>query len=256
MSEIFTMPELLHARADDDGVGLRFGDEEWTYRRLVHECRRRAELLVDRRPADRPFHVGVLLDNVPEFWMMLGAATLAGATVVGINPTRRGAELARDIEHTDCAFLVSERDKLDLLAGVTLSVPSERMLVVDDEAWEGAIASYDGSALPDVAVEPSDTFMLIFTSGTTGTPKAVRMGHGRLRMWAARLAEGMGLGPHTVAYSVMPLFHSNAIVAGYASLLSVGATCVLRRRFSASQFLPDVRRYGVTFFNYVGNPLT
>jgi fatty-acyl-CoA synthase len=54
----------------------------------------------------------------------------------------------------------------------------------------------------------------------------------------------------------MPLFHSNAMVAGYAAPLAVGATTVLRRRFSASAFLPDVRRYGVTWFNYVGKPLT
>ena len=54
----------------------------------------------------------------------------------------------------------------------------------------------------------------------------------------------------------MPLFHSNAAVAGYTAPLAAGATTVLRRRFSASGFLPDVRKYGVTFFNYVGKPLT
>ena len=53
--------------------------------------------------AGAPFHVGVLLDNVPEYSFLLGAAAFAGAAVVGINPTRRGAELARDIRHTDCA---------------------------------------------------------------------------------------------------------------------------------------------------------
>ena len=54
----------------------------------------------------------------------------------------------------------------------------------------------------------------------------------------------------------MPLFHSNAAVAGYTAPMAAGATTVLRRRFSASGFLPDVRKYGVTFFNYVGKPLT
>jgi fatty-acyl-CoA synthase len=98
--------------------------------------------------------------------------------------------------------------------------------------------------------------MLIFTSGTTGAPKAVRMGHGRLAFYGARLAENLGLGANDVCYSVMPLFHSNAMVAGYSAPLCVGATTVLRRRFSASGFLPDVRRYGVTWFNYVGKPLT
>ena len=70
--------------------------------------RRAARRLLPRapRPADAPFHVGVLLDNVPEFFFTLCGAALAGATVVGINPTRRGAELARDIAHTDCAFVL------------------------------------------------------------------------------------------------------------------------------------------------------
>jgi fatty-acyl-CoA synthase len=98
--------------------------------------------------------------------------------------------------------------------------------------------------------------MLIFTSGTTGAPKAVRMGHGRLAAYGARLAEMFTLTPADVCYSVMPLFHSNAAVAGFANVLASGASVVLRRRFSATNFLPDVRRYGVTFFNYVGKPLS
>ena len=56
----------------------------------------------DRKPADAPFHVGVLFDNTPEIWFALRACAVSGATLVGINPTRRGSELARDVEHTDC----------------------------------------------------------------------------------------------------------------------------------------------------------
>ncbi|MGP8006833.1 MAG: AMP-binding protein, partial [Acidimicrobiales bacterium] len=54
----------------------------------------------------------------------------------------------------------------------------------------------------------------------------------------------------------MPLFHSNALMAGWAPALAAGATAALRERFSASQFLPDVRKFGVTYFNYVGKPLS
>ena len=59
-----------------------------------------------------------------------------------------------------------------------------------------------------------------------------------------------------VCYVAMPLFHSNALMAGWAPALAAGATLALRERFSASQFLPDVRRYGATYFNYVGKPLS
>ena len=113
-----------------------------------------------------------------------------------------------------------------------------------------------GAPLPDVEVAPSDVFMLIFTSGTTGAPKAVRMSHGKLCGWGSNLAGRFPLTPDDVCYSAMPLFHSNAAVAGYTAPIAAGATTVLRRRFSASGFLPDVRKYGVTFFNYVGKPLT
>ena len=61
----------------------------------------RAALLVRQR-APGPFHVAVLLDNVPEFAFWLGAAALAGAVMVGANPTHRGADLARDLAHTEC----------------------------------------------------------------------------------------------------------------------------------------------------------
>jgi fatty-acyl-CoA synthase len=251
-----TIASLLRARAADPHVGLRFEDESYRYDQLLAACAARADLLLAQKPADRPFHVGILLDNVPEFWLFLGASALAGATVVGINPTRRGAELERDIRHTDCAFLVTETAHLDLLEGVGQVVDPDRRYVVDEPEWTKTITPHEGAALPAVEVDPGDTFMLIFTSGTTGAPKAVRMGHGRLAMYGGRLAEMFGLGAADVCYSTMPLFHSNAMVAGYTAAIAAGATSVLRRRFSASGFLGDVRKYGVTFFNYVGKPLT
>jgi len=251
-----TIAALIRARAGDDRVGLRFEDSSWTYAQLIDGCAQRAAFLLAHRPSGVPFHVGVLLDNVPEFWMMLGAAALSGATLVGINPTRRGAELARDVRHTDCSLLITESAHLDLLEGAGDVMAPERQFVIDEASWRAALAPHAGAALPDVEVSPADVFMLIFTSGTTGAPKAVRMSHGKLTGWGSNLAGRFPLTADDVCYSVMPLFHSNAAVAGYTAPIAAGATTVLRRRFSASGFLPDVRTYGVTFFNYVGKPLT
>ena len=103
-----TIGDLVRARADDPRVGLRFEDSSWTWAEVVEAAAQRAAFFRAHAPADAPFHVGVLLDNIPEFWFTLCGAALAGATVVGINPTRRGAELARDIAHTDCAFVLTE----------------------------------------------------------------------------------------------------------------------------------------------------
>jgi fatty-acyl-CoA synthase len=251
-----TIADLVRSRADDDRIGLRFEDSSWTYAELLQGCAQRAAWLLAHKPADAPFHLGVLLDNTPEFWMLLGASALSGATLVGINPTRRGAELARDLQHTDCALLVTESTHLELLEGAGDVLPADAIFVADRPEWEAALAPYEGAPLPAVEVAPSDVFMLIFTSGTTGAPKAVRMSHGKLTGWGTNLAGRFPLTPDDVCYSAMPLFHSNAAVAGYTAPIAAGTTTVLRRRFSASGFLPDVRKYGVTFFNYVGKPLT
>ncbi|MGQ0824287.1 MAG: long-chain-fatty-acid--CoA ligase [Actinomycetota bacterium] len=251
-----TIAALLTARAGDDNIALRYEDDAWTYAEVLDAVAPRAAFLLDHKPRNAPFHVGVLLDNIPEFWFLLGACAISGATLVGINPTRRGAELARDIEHTHCTLLLTESAHLPLLDAAGPVVTADRCFVVDSPEWAAALAPYRNALLPDVDVAPSDVFMLIFTSGTTGAPKAVRISHGKLAGWGSGLAAGFGLGPHDVCYSVMPLFHSNAQVAGFTNIWKAGATAVLRRRFSASAFLPDVRRYGVTFFNYVGKPLT
>ncbi|WP_233416426.1 AMP-binding protein, partial [Streptomyces sp. N35] len=80
----------------------------------------RAALLGDLLPRGAEPHVAVLLDNTPEFPRWLSAAALAGAAVAGINPTRRGAELARDILHTEARILITERAHLPLLDGLEL----------------------------------------------------------------------------------------------------------------------------------------
>ena len=109
---------------------------------------------------------------------------LAGAAVVGVNPTRRGAELARDINHTDCQLIVTDGSMAPLLDGIPLDVPPERIFDIDGPAWAASCATaaqavargeFDATAAPD----PETLFALLFTSGSTGAPKAVRMTQGR-----------------------------------------------------------------------------
>jgi fatty-acyl-CoA synthase len=198
----------------------------------------------------------VLLDNVPEFPMWLSAAALAGATIVGINPTRRGAELARDITHTDCQLIVTESGHQTLLEGLDIGLGVDRRLVIDTPSYGELLAPHDGAPLPDRQITEGDLYLLLFTSGTTGAPKAVLCSQGRLAGIGSIVAQMFELTAADVCYAAMPLYHSNALMAGWAPALAGGATVALRRRFSASSFLPDVRRYGVTFFNYVGKPLS
>ncbi|MEU8799305.1 AMP-binding protein [Spirillospora sp. NPDC048819] len=239
-----TFAELVAARADDDRTALNFEDASWTWREVVTEARRRATLA---RAADG--HVGLFLENGPEhlFWL-LGSA-LAGVPVVELNPTRRGAELARDITHTDCALLISETSRESQLGGL-VDVPT---LTIDTAAYTDHLATTQPADVP--LASPQTIFSLVFTSGTTSAPKAVICTQGRLGRIAVQQRDRRNLTRDDVFYVVMPMFHSNALMAGIAPAVATGGRIALRRKFSASGFLPDVRGYGVTFFNYVGKPL-
>jgi fatty-acyl-CoA synthase len=254
-----TVRDLLRERAAEERTALRFEDQRWSWRDHVQlSLDRAAWLLAERRTlaAGAPFHVGILLENVPEYSFLLGAAAIAGACVVGINPTRRGAELARDIRHTDCAWIVTEARHLPLLAGLDCGVPRERILVIDTPAWAAALAPHEGALDPGVTLDPLAPYLLIFTSGTTGQPKAAICSQRRLAWIGGNVCSNRGVGPDDVCYQAMPMFHSNQLMAGWVPAVHCGATLAMRRRFSASGFLPDVRKYGITFFNYVGKPLS
>ena len=239
-------------RAADDGTGLRFEGGSWTWAEVVHQCAVRAALLLANRAPDGPFHVGVLLDNVPEYVFLLGGAALAGAAVVGINPTRRGEELAHDIRHTNCGLVVTETAHRPLLDGLDLGIGADRVVTVESERWRGWCDVHADASVP-AALPGADTlFVLIFTSGSTGAPKAVRGTQGRF----ASLGERMPFGPDDVLYCPMPLFHGNALASNFVPALTSGATIALKRRFSASQFLDDLRGVGATYFNIVGRALS
>jgi fatty-acyl-CoA synthase len=252
---VTSIAEFVRARSGDgDRTALRFEDRTWTWSEYTRACAARAAYLDAELDPALPPHVGVLLDNTPEFPMWLGGAALAGDAVVGINPTRRGPELERDIRHADCQLIVTESRYLELLEGLDLGPGTGRVLVV--EHAQDALAPHRDAPLPDRAVDEQGIYLLLFTSGTSGAPKACILSQGRLAMMSSRLSQMMEFSPDDVMYQVMPLFHSNAIITGFAPWLISGATGVLRRKFSASGFLPDVRKYGITYFNYVGKPLS
>jgi fatty-acyl-CoA synthase len=255
VTETETVDELIRRRLGDGNPALLFGDERWTWDEHARASAARAALALDRRRPG-PFHIGYLLENVPELSFWLGAGAVSGATMVGVNPTRRGAELAADIRHTDCQLLVTERALLPLLDGVDLALSSDRILVVDTDEYAAACADYLHAPFPEARVAPDTPAVLVFTSGTSGAPKAAIVSQRRLARYGRTLSASQGLTAASVCYSAMPMFHSNALYAGWSPALYVGATIALRRRFSASQFFPDIRRYRATYFNYVGKPLS
>ncbi|RNM14214.1 AMP-binding protein [Nocardioides pocheonensis] len=252
-----TLRDLLLARADDDAPALLAGDRRWSWREYVATAAARAAALADLLDPARPPHVGVLLDNTPEMAFQLAAAGLGAHVVVGLNTTRRGAGLLADIRKADAQVVVVEPAHAGLLDGLDLAG-----VRVVDAAWFRQArppvvepAETTGPPLPHAEPTPDSLFMLIFTSGTSGEPKAVRITDEKVSHPGRYLTERLGLTRDDVHYVAMPLFHSNAVMAGWAPALVTGATIALAERFSASGFLPDVRRYAATYANYVGKPL-
>lgn len=250
-----TFAEVVRSRAADDHIGLRFGADTWTWAEVVQQAADRAAVL--RRipePAGRGKHIGLLLENVPDYVFWLAAAALSGAVVVGINPTRRGSELARDIRHTDCDLIITEDRLAGLLEGLDHGVGA--VWNIDSRDHLDLVDAHRGAPLPDRLPPPDATLLLLFSSGSTGTPKAVICSQRRFAFLAETLTTRTELTRDSVAYLCMPLFHGNSAMMNLAPAMWVGATVCLSRKFSASGFVRDLHRYGVTFVNYVGRALS
>ncbi|MDT5350843.1 MAG: steroid-22-oyl-CoA synthetase [Mycobacterium sp.] len=245
---------MLLDRLGDEQPGLRTRDREWTWDDVVRKSAARGALAQSVR-GEGPFHIGVLLENVPDFLFWLGGAALAGATIVGINPTRGAEDLAAEVRHADCQLIVTDTAGMQRLARLDLGLDPNRFLVIDGPDYARLLDEYRVEPAISDGVGQDSLFLLLFTSGTTGASKAVKCSQGRLARIAYAATEKFGHHRQDVEYCCMPLFHGNAIMALWAPALANGATVCLTPTFSASRFLPDVRYFGATFFTYVGKAL-
>jgi fatty-acyl-CoA synthase len=274
----FTLGAQIEARGRHpwfaDRVLLRQGERSWSYRQYRDECVRVAHFLRQRLgaiDAERPGHVAILLDNHLELLSIYGACGYAGLTLFGINTGLRGETLAGVLEQSRARVLVVDerllpeveraREGFRRLAPENLLVlrtRGEHDLAGRDfvECVNREVAkSGEGLEPPPAELAPETNLMVIYTSGTTGLPKGILNNHFKLLAIGLAVSRQLGLGPEDVGYACMPLFHSNALFLGFQPAFHVGASLALRERFSATGFVPDVLRYGVTWWNYVGEPV-
>ncbi|WP_186629163.1 AMP-binding protein [Rhodococcus sp. BP22] len=250
-----TIAEMLLDRLGDHHDGLRTREQDWTWHEVVLESAARGALAESMR-VDGPFHIGVLLENTPEFVFWLGGAALVGGTIVGINPTKRGAELEAEIRYVDCQLIVTDTAGMTMLSSLDLGLTPDRFVLVDEPEYLDRCAGFMQEApVAAPSVDSSSLMLLLFTSGTTGASKAVRCSQGRLARLAYTNSAKYGHSRDDVDYCCMPLFHGNALMALWAPALANGAVVCLTPKFTASGFLPDVRFFGATFFTYVGKAL-
>ncbi|MDF2823295.1 MAG: acyl-CoA synthetase [Mycobacterium sp.] len=250
-SDSTTVQQLLRERIGDASVAIRFEGRQWSWSEYLDTAGTQAAALLGIADPQRPLHVGALLGNTPDMLTAMAAAALGGYVLCGINNTRRGAALAGDILRSDCQILLTDAGHRDLLTG--LDLPGVQIYDTSTDQWAALLAGA-GELRPHREVGAGDTFMMIFTSGTSGDPKAVQVAHMTVLFAGSALVQRFGLGSEDVCYLSMPLFHSNALLAGWSVAVAAGAA-MAPATFSASRLVHDLRRYGATYMNYVGKPL-
>jgi crotonobetaine/carnitine-CoA ligase len=247
-------------------VGLGFEDEVRSYRQLWDNGRRLAQTLLDQglEPGQQ---FGLLMANHPEFVEAMVAASLTGTVFVPVDPRVKGEKLAFMLRHAECRGVIAAdyalanlgdiRDDLAGLGwviGLATQEGGGRL-----PAWAIPYSEVMASAVPPTAFRlpsPEAPMQLLYTSGTTGDPKAIMMSHRRWVENALLVPRLCGWQPDERPYSGLSLTHANAQVLTLGACLTNGLTCVLSRKFTKSRLWDVTRKHGCTTFNLLGGMTT
>jgi fatty-acyl-CoA synthase len=235
-----------------DRTFLRFEGVELSYAEANASANRYAAVLT-AHGVGRGDVVGIMLRNSPNAVLMMLAAVKCGAVAGMLNYHQRGDVLAHSIGLLDAKAIVAEADLIDAIveSGAVTAGASEPMTIAEIERM-AATASPANPASAS-AVRAKDTAFYIFTSGTTGNPKASKMTHQRwLRALAVFGGLGLRLRSHDTLYCCLPLYHNNALTVAVSSVINAGATLALGKSFSASRFWGEVIASEATAFIYIG----
>jgi fatty-acyl-CoA synthase len=261
--------------ATRDRVFIRFHDYTATYAQFYHRSVIFGNLFLHMRQ-NGPFHIGLLMENYPEFVYSLGGCAFSGAVLVGVNYTQLGEMLVGMLNRMDTQLLITEPKYIPAVQEVMQDfdhIKKGRILVntyheepadlppgfvpLDEKLHEVRDAmGEDFKKAPNIEVQGDDPLMIVFTSGTTGAPKGSLTTHTKLMAAGGLLSQRLGLGPDDVCYFSQPLFHSNSTGLGLMPALGTGAGIAFRQRFSSSNWLDDIRKHRATSFSYVGKTLS
>lgn len=239
-----------NARVDPDALAIEMGDEQLTWGELDERISRVASVLRQERVG--PGDVVVLLgENSPSYLTTLFGISRAGATASLINNHLEGAPLAHAIRSSKARLGVVQDRFLERVRGLD-DVALDKIVSYDPGELEERAARVPAS-LSRPKVDAASDFVYIFTSGTTGLPKPCKVNHARSVLAGAAFGPLLfEFQPGDKLYSVLPLYHSSALLIGVGSCVMTRTPLALRRSFSASAFWSDVQRYRATAMLYIG----
>ena len=235
-------PQALFCELDQEQV--HFG-EAWARVRVL------AAVLVEQGvvPGDT---VALIGENSPSYLLLVLAVSYAGAAAALLNPELSGEPLRH--------ALAAVRPRLSLVETAhraQLATPSLRAVagtVLTFGLGEVEARAAHTEPLSEPRADPEADFVLIFTSGTSGLPKACRVRHSRARAAATIFGSvAFEFRAGDKLYCALPLHHSSALLIGVGAALVAGVPVALRRKFSARQFGADLARYGATATLYIGD---
>jgi len=204
---------------------------------------------------------GIIMQNHPEFVDLMVASSILGTVFVPIDPRTRGEKLKYMLDFAECkgafvgGYAVDEVESAwDLGQGhwlATLEAQESPYPRIEDILATPVPA-------PELSVEsddPNAPMQILYTSGTTGDPKAILSSHGRYAI-SATLPAVFGLHEDDCIYTGLSLTHANAQVVSLGMILHAGIRGVISRKFTKSRLWDITRRYGCTFFNLLGGMTT
>ena len=239
------------AKKHADNVFIKFGEQRLTYGQANDTVNRYAAVLAGRGVGHGDV-VGIMQRNSPTAVLLMLATVKCGAVAGMLNYHQRGGVLKHSIGLLNATVLVSEDDLVEHITESEVEL-APGVVVTNTDLEALAATAPTGNPRSASAVLAKDPAFYIFTSGTTGHPKASVMTHMR---WLRALGIFGGLGLRLTSddtlYSCLPLYHNNALTVAVSSVLNAGATLALGEKFSASRFWDEVIAYDATAFVYIG----
>jgi long-chain acyl-CoA synthetase len=236
------------AERDGDHVAIKLDDAELTYSALDGASAHVAGLLAEHG-VSRGDRVGIMLPNVPYFPVCYYGVLRAGAIVVPMNVLLKRREVAFYLEDSGAKLLFAWHGFAEDAQSGADDAGAECLIVSPGE-FENTV----GAAEPQTEVvdtEDTDTAVILYTSGTTGTPKGAELTHGNLKRNAEIARSLFSLGADAVTLGALPLFHSFGQTCGMNATISAGGTLTLIPRFDPGKALEIIGRDQVNIFQGV-----